>query len=525
MIKNFIPAMISGILVGTSYIPFYPWALFFCYIPLWRSLLKTQQSYKTIFFKAWVTQFVLTLIGFHWIYFVGHEFGFLPKPVAFIVLLLFSSLAHLHIPVASLMSLWLARKIPLSVPATAIVLALNFALLEILWPMIFKWHLGYTLLFANWPIFQLAEFVGFQGLSVLILLSQAWILIMFQSHRRKGLIQGGLLASIWLALNVLGLTRADHIQEQPFETFSFGIVQANIGNTEKYFAEKGQGYQLDIIKKYFQMTQELLKKTQPPEKPLAFVVWPEVAIPDLLDESHKDRKYSRLFHEQLKTLGVPLVTGGYSSDPIDRVPRRDFNGLFAFDENGAPSSTPYRKTHLLAFGEYLPFSDYFPELKKYNPAGSGFSRGSGPQLLFLGTYQVGAQICYESLDPFFSNKLKQLGADFIINVTNDSWFGPHSEPEQHLYMTLARSIETRLPLIRATNTGISTVIDNLGTLGPQSPQGTAWAEVLTLKKYSLKEKQTFYSQYALILPFLIVLLVILTCVKGQVWIPSTGKKS
>jgi apolipoprotein N-acyltransferase len=483
-------------------------------------LIKPNQTLKRIFFKAWVTQFILTLIGFHWIYFVAHEFGFLPKPVAGLVLILFASCMHLHIPLAATVSLWLSRKLPLGLISTALVLALNFSLFEMIWPMIFKWHLGYTLLAAKLPAFQLAEFIGFQGLSLLIFLTQAWLLLILNTNQvKKWAFQGGALVTVWLFLNILGVIRADQIQARPYQTIKFGIVQANIGNLERFLAEKGKGYQNEIIQKYFNLTQELLQK----HSDLEFVVWPEAAIPDFLDENHKDRKYARFFHAQLSYLKVPLMTGAYSSDPIDRLPRRDFNALFSFDESGKWTSLPYRKTELLAFGEYLPFSEQFPELKKYNPAGSGFSRGSGPQLLFLGQYQVGAQICYESLNPYFSNKLKQLGADFIVNVTNDSWFGPHSEPYQHLYMTLARAIETRLPLIRSTNTGISTAIDNLGTIYQLSPIGQEWHDRFEIKNYSVS-KQTFYSRYGLLLPFLIVLLLIIACVKGQIWNPSTGKR-
>jgi len=518
-IKDFIPSFFSGLFVGTSYIPFFPWAVFFCYVPLWRSLLKPEQSLKRIFLKAWITQFVLTLIGFHWIFFVAYEFGFLPKPLAALVLLAFASVIHLHIPLAATFSMWLSRKLPLGSISTAIVLALNFSIFEILWPMIFKWHLGYTLLAANLPAFQLAEFIGFQGLSSLIFLTQAGILIAFQTNqKRKWGLQIGALALFWVGLNMFGLLRANQIQSRPSQTIKFGVVQANIGNLERFLAEKGQGYQSEIIQKYFQLTHELIKTYSD----LEFIVWPEAAIPDFLDEIHQDRKYARYFHSELARLGVPLITGAYSSDPKDRLPRRDFNALFIFDEKGKWTSPPYRKTELLAFGEYLPLSDHFPELKKYNPAGSGFSRGSGPQLMFLRNYQVGAQICYESLNPYFSNKLKHLGADFIVNVTNDSWFGPHSEPYQHMYMTLARSIETRLPLIRATNTGISTAIDNSGTIYEQSPIGKEWYSRYELKNYSVGT-HTFFSRYGLLLPFFLILLLIIACVKGQVWKPSTGK--
>jgi apolipoprotein N-acyltransferase len=427
---------------------------------------------------------------------------------------------HLHIPVAATFTIWLSRKIPLTNWASAVVMALNFSILEIVWPMIFKWHLGYTLLPAKLPVYQLSEFIGFQGLSVLIFLTQASVVLLLMStdQPKKRVTHGVILVTLWIAFNALGSIRANQIMSQPASTIKFGIVQANIGNLERFLAEKGQGYQNQIIQKYFQLTHALISE----HHDLEFVVWPEAAIPDFLDEIHKDRKYTKLFHSELAQLKVPLVTGAYSSDPKDRIPRRDFNALFVFDQNGQWTSPPYRKTELLAFGEYLPFAEQFPELKKYNPAGSGFSRGSGPQLLFLNQYQIGAQICYESLNPFFSSKLKQLGADFIINVTNDSWFGPISEPYQHLYMTLARAIETRLPLIRATNTGISTAIDNAGTIYHMSPIGEEWIKKFEIKKYSV-EKNTFYSRFGILLPFVLILLLILTCVKGQIWTPSTGK--
>lgn len=519
--KSLAPAVLTGILVGTSYIPFYPWALFFCYVPLWWSLLDPHQSLKQIFLKSWVAQFTLTLIGFHWIYFVAHEFGFLPKPVAVVVLILFAGFVHLHIPLAALAASYLARIIPLGRTYSLLLLALTFSLSEMFWPMIFQWHLGYTFLYADLPVYQLAEFIGFQGLSGLIFLTQALIILgSAQKSLHKKISYFGALGVFWVTLNIFGLIRESQIKNQPYTEINAGVVQANIGNLERFYAQNGQGFQFSIIEKHFNLSRSLIET----QKPLDFLIWPESAIPDFLDEHHQDRKYAYYFHKKLKELSVPLITGGYSSDPIHQNPRRDYNALFSFDKEGAWTSPPYRKTHLLIFGEYLPLSDTFPVLKKYNPAGSGFSSGNGPQLLYIEPFQIGAQICYESLDPLFSAKLKNLGADLIVNVTNDSWFGPYSEPKQHLYMTLARAIETRLPLIRSTNTGISSAIDNSGQITELSPLNKEWAAVLTVKKFKV-DNSTFYSKYALLLPFLITLLIIFICVKGQIWKASTGKKS
>jgi len=135
----------------------------------------------------------------------------------------------------------------------------------------------------------------------------------------------------------------------------------------------------------------------------------------------------------------------------------------------------YSKTILLAFGEYIPGEQIFPEIRDWLPETGHFARGSGPtSLLNWNGYKMGAQICYESLFPGFSRSLAELGAQFIVNATNDSWYGTWQEPYQHMYMTLARGVEFRRPVLRVTNTGVSTVSllrGNLGTIANTSAMG------------------------------------------------------
>jgi apolipoprotein N-acyltransferase len=135
---------------------------------------------------------------------------------------------------------------------------------------------------------------------------------------------------------------------------------------------------------------------------------------------------------------------------------------------------PYRKTMLLAFGEYLPGAHLFPALTKWFPRTADFARGRGPQVKSFRGLTLGPQICYEGLFPGFSRSLADQGAQLFVNVTNDSWFGTWSEPYQHLSMTLARGIEFRLPVIRSTNTGISTVMLASGTILDRSPLHREW---------------------------------------------------
>ena len=107
---------------------------------------------------------------------------------------------------------------------------------------------------------------------------------------------------------------------------------------------------------------------------------------------------------------------------------------------------------------------------------------------------MGPQICYEGLFPGFSRGLADQGAQIFVNVTNDSWFGTLAEPYQHLFMTLARGIEFRRPVVRATNTGISAAMRADGTLLELSPLHTEWTHTYEIP-YRMEPRPTFYQEY------------------------------
>ncbi len=123
-------------------------------------------------------------------------------------------------------------------------------------------------------------------------------------------------------------------------------------------------------------------------------------------------------------------------------------------------------------------------------------------LLCWNGYKMGAQICYESLFPRFTRSLSELGAQFIVNVTNDSWYGAWQEPYQHMYMTLARGVEFRRPVLRVTNTGISTVSLASGEILERSPIYQAWAGLYEVP-YLKKPPATFYQNWFDLVPSLL----------------------
>lgn len=489
-------AFLSGILVGTTYIPFPPWALLFCLVPLWIFTLKSDQNLKQIFFGGWITQFVLTLIGFHWIAHTAHEYGQMPWSVSILGLLLFCAGMHLYIPLNLIISTWLRRKFKLGAGLTLITLALGHSLLEQSWPAIFQWHLGYTVLWARLPVYNLADIIGFEGISTLVLLANAWVAYIWinRSNSQKWMTQAMALIAVLIALLVGG-----HFHGKNWNRFDseikVALIQANISNIEKVYAEQGRRYMDTITNKFMDMTHQELAKNPGTD----LVVWPETAFPDYLDNHLLFRQYPRQVIEGVRTLNTNLFTGAYSKDPqSDRIKEPSYNAVFLLNSQGENTSEPYRKTELLAFGEYLPFSEQFPKLLEIFPFIANFGRGQGPMTMPLPvrgkTLQIGPQICYEGLYPEFTRKLAERNAQILINVTNDSWFGSTFEPHQHLYMTLARAIEVRRPLIRSTNTGISSAILANGAVLQKSPIYAEWTGQFTIK-YLKNPPQTLYVKW------------------------------
>lgn len=519
--KNYRWSLLSGFMMGTSYVPLPPWALAFCWVPLWLDL-RHESSLKRVFWKAWLAQFTLSLIGFHWIAYVSHEFGYLPWPIAILALLGFAAFTHLYIPFACLLAKWIDSRWPLRAGALFALFAVFQNAGEALWPSLFPWNLGYPLLWAELPVFQLADVVGFLGLSLGVHLANAFIagLIHVTASPSTELIRrrphrvwiGGVvaLAAVFAGLNFWGARHAEPWRSGNDRALRVLQVQANIGNLEKVMAEKGAGFQAEIKDRYFRLTRQALSQNGGVD----LIVWPESAYPDFLGAHNAHRYYNGELVKFVQEIGIPVLTGSYANDPPGAAQRREYNGMFLYRPDGTPLMPGYHKTYLLAFGEYVPFGEMFPWLKKINPGGPGFGRGSGPTLFEYGELRIGPQICYESLYPDFTESLVKKGADVLVNLTNDSWFGPGFEPRQHMIMTLARGVEARRPLVRSTNTGITTAILADGTQLQRSPTFVEWASVFEIP-YRRSDHQTFYIRYGAYFPAVLLALALVAFAAGR----------
>lgn len=490
-------------MIGTSYIPFSGWFLLFCYAPLWIAVdqsINEKLSYRKIFFLGWITQFILTLIGFNWLYYVASEFGHLPWFVCVLVLILFSALMHLYIPFSLVLATWLIRRFNLSSSLTRFVLmALVLAMLERIWPSIFEWNLAYTLLWINLPIYQWADTVGFWGLSTWILFLQAfvtWAIVSWKSQRERSMITVLSVLLIIALFSGLGLLKQKSwsVTNQKVQ---FGIVQGNIGNLDKIIAEKQTRYHAHILETYAELAEQHYQKFPQTE----VMIWPETAMPFALNQAYHGLDTQRRLLNLVKKWDRPLITGAYAvdSEKKDHLGYQlTSNAVFYIGTNEMLLAEPYSKSDLLVFGEYMPFGEQLPFLYQIFPFVGVYKRGAGPTVtdvvLKNKTIKLGAQICYESLNPGFSRGLAKAGSEMMFNVTNDSWFGWWAEPFQHNIMTLARAVEVRRPLVRSTNTGISTVILANGQVLESSKINTAWTSNYEIP-YLTNPSLSFYTKY------------------------------
>lgn len=176
-----------------------------------------------------------------------------------------------------------------------------------------------------------------------------------------------------------------------------------------------------------------------------------------------------LSEEEMKTnppkSKIPVLKDG--EVVWERRTYRIYNTAVLIDEVGRLLGT-YDKSHLLAFGEYIPMSDTFPWLYDLIPAASEFTPGTEVKVLDFKGHRVGVMICYEDILPGFGRRLAAEGPEVIINVTNDAWFGKTSEPYLHLALATFRAVETRKWLLRSTNTGVSAFVDANGRVVAQT---------------------------------------------------------
>jgi apolipoprotein N-acyltransferase len=197
------------------------------------------------------------------------------------------------------------------------------------------------------------------------------------------------------------------------------------------------------------------------------VVWPETALPFYPQRDALMRRVEQLATSSNTWLltGAPLYSLPPQADGSEQV--RYSNGAILVGPEGRTGGQ-YAKQHLVPFGEYVPLRRFLPFLEPLVESIGDFTPGREPGPLVVGPMKLGVLICYESIFPAIAHESVVRGANLLVNITNDAWYGRSSAPYQSMAMAVLRAVENRRSLIRAANTGISGFVDPLGRITAQS---------------------------------------------------------
>lgn len=412
-------------------------------------LITAEHSLKKQMFVALAFSFGFYALGFYWIPHTLKEFGGLIFPLNQLLGLIFSLVIIPQVYIYTVIQ----RKYQ-----NAVFLSIIYVLLEEFIPQQFPAHLGHSFLsLAPELPLKLAPIFGAPVYSFLSAFT-ALTVINHIRNKKAPLVSYGLI-SLMILMN---FTLPSPDKGTALPSLNVRIVQPNIGNFLKIDSERGATNSLkSVFDNYIELS------TAPSAFPIDLVIWPETAFPTLISSVVLKNNPSRMIPPTLDQIiektQAELFFGGYDLKPSTGNGdfQNQYNSAFLFgtDKN---LKEVYRKIRLIPFGEGLPFGPLNSMLSKYITNVSYFAEGENYSSFKTknGIPFVSA-ICYEILFSDFIRTFlnhQESPPQFIINLTNDSWYGDTIEPSQHLYLAKWRALEFNIPIIRSTNTGITTVI-------------------------------------------------------------------
>ena len=439
-------AVATGVLVALTF-PFFDfWPVaFVALVPLLVALdAVTPRRAAGL---GWVAGFVTMAVGFYWLFPTLRVFGGFPAPLCALVMALICGYQAGRTALCGfLFGLATRRGWP-----RAPVFALAFAATELVFPLLFPWYLGVGV--HGVPVLlQLAD-VGGPILVGLVLvaanLALAELVLARMGRRRadRRVLAAGLAApAVALLYGAVRLSTTGAAMRAA-EPITIGIVQANTPLLDR----KG------ATAVHLRRTKELK------ERGVGLAVWSELAIASTFYESSYESDVER---DVTKSLGLPAVVGAtlYRKDEDKAL---FYNSALLTGDDGRVLGR-YDKQYLLPFGEYLPFGDTFPILYTWSPNSSHYMAGTSLEPLVWNGHRISVLICYEDLMPAFVNRaVRHADPDLLVNMTNDAWFGDTNEPWGHLALSKFRAVEHRRYLVRATNSGMSAIIDATGRVVAQ----------------------------------------------------------
>jgi apolipoprotein N-acyltransferase len=449
-------ALLSGVLLGTAFLPaplgFFAW---FALVPLFVALESRTRSgtgARGLFGLGYLFGLAFYGVGMHWIAFLSDVATTVPwlKYPAWL-----AAAAYLAIfpGLITLACGWIARRTRVPLAATIPFVWLVVEELRGSGELGFPWFQpGYSQ-HAYVPILKLASLGGVTLVTAWLVLLNVliWRALFGRSRMRAAL--GAVLALLlpW----TWGLRALDAAPQGTGAAIA--LIQGNIPGEVKWSGM----HEAEILKSFIDLSRRAALATPRP----TIVIWPETATGSyLLKQLDQRLEVARFAAHQ----PIQVFTGFADYDFDSAGTRRFYNAAGLFRTDGT-QATPYAKRHLVPFGERMPFQSIVPALGRLPLGQAEWTPGRDGTLFDAAPGRFGCLICFESIFPDLARGDVRAGARWLVNVTNDEWFGNSAALYQHAAMAAFRAVENHVPLARCANTGLTLIIDANGRVVERLP--------------------------------------------------------
>ena len=456
-LPDLIFAAFSGFLAATAFPkvewPFMAWLAF---IPLLAVL--SRKSGRKPFLSGWLAGTVFYGILLYWIPAVPSHYAGMSTILSFSVYLLLVVVLGLSWALFALLFAVIhkRRAVLAFLAAPFLWVGIEYLLTHALTG--FPWGLIGLSQYRNLPLIQIATLTGVYGVSFVLVLFQSLFVYSIRTSRRLPFAFGIMILALVHIGGFLSLGRV----RPTSESFPAAVIQGNVPS-DIYWTQTGADKILSLFEDHVDLSRRAF------EAGAKLVIWPEFSVPlcfscdDPLSESFKGT-LSRFVRET----GTSLLLGtNETAGPPDR--KLYFNSSLCLSPDRG--TTSYAKMHLVPFGEYTPYKKLLGFVEKVSHAMGELTPGAEPALHAFRSLKFGTPICYEIIFPDLVRRFTKAGANFLVTITNDGWYGRSAAPYQHFANAVLRAVENRRFLLRAATTGISGVIDPYGRVLVKSEVG------------------------------------------------------
>ena len=491
----------SGILLIAGFPPFdlYPIA-WVALVPLLISLWEKEA--KASFMLGSLTGFIFFLGTIYWVFNSMYNYGHVPAILSSLILIMLCIYLGAYIGLFAVIFNSLSNRSRFPSLVTVPVLWVTLEVIRTYVFTGFPWSLlGYTQ-YKFLPLIQISDITGVYGISFLVAATNGVVFdAAFHRPRRVNKmplfpekpITASIIACVFIVLLTLGYGIWQLNTDMKGRTIRASVIQGNIDQGIKWDNQHSE----DILNIYKRLS--IRASAGAPD----IIVWPESSFPFIYGY---DEKPTAEFQEFQKNLHASLLFGTVTAKKDKAENALLSNSAVLLSPAGKLLST-YDKIHLVPYGEYIPLKKLFPFINKLTAGIGDFVPGKEPAVMKTSFANIGNLICYEIIFPGLVRKSVNQGADLLVTITNDAWFGRTSAPYQHFSMAVFRAVENRVPVVRAANTGISGFIDSKGRIKRKSDifVEDTLSEEVTIGAFG----KSFYAKYGDLFAFLCIVSSIL----------------